>query len=178
MDEFELTGEIMPVIKQVTGSDVTVLKGSRVIRGTGKGYVTVTGEQTEYGKISKLEWEREKSYKFHWVNERDFILPLALLPALIISLIRYHNPLVFAVFLPLAACLILLQNTGLFKYILTTREKRRLERHNIYFRDMTALDHFNNVDVMCFDKTGVLTTRDLEVKNIWGRMDLMDTKVR
>jgi Ca2+-transporting ATPase len=167
VDEFELTGEIMPVIKQVNGSDVTVFKGSRVIRGTGKGYITATGERTEYGQISNLEWEREKSYKFHWVNKRDFILPLALLPALIISLTRYHNPLVFAVFLPLAAYLILSQNTGLFKYILITREKRRLERHNIYFRDMTALEHFNNVDVICFDKTGVLTTRDLEVKNIF-----------
>ena len=52
VDEFELTGEIMPVIKKVNGSDVTVFKGSKTIRGTGKGYVTATGEQTEYGKIS------------------------------------------------------------------------------------------------------------------------------
>jgi len=167
VDEFELTGEIMPVIKKVNERDVMVYKGSKVVKGTGKGYVTATGEQTEYGKISKLEWEREKGYKFHWVNKSHFILPLALLPALIISLMRYHNPLVFAVFLPLAAIVVLLQNTKLFKYILITSEIRRLQGHNIYFREMTALEHFINVDVMCFDKTGVLTTRNLEVKNVF-----------
>jgi Ca2+-transporting ATPase len=53
VDEFELTGEIMPVVKQVNGRDVAVYKGSRVIRGTGKGYVTATGEQR---KISRLQF--------------------------------------------------------------------------------------------------------------------------
>ena len=167
VDEFELTGEITPVIKKVNGSDVIVLKGSKVIRGTGKGYVTATGEQTEYGKISKQAWEQEKGYEFHWVNKKYFILLLVLLPALIISLIRYHNPAVFVIFLPLAAILVLLHNIGLFKYILITREIGRLGRRNIRFRDVTALERFVNVDVMCFDKTGVLTTRNLEVKNIF-----------
>ena len=178
VDEFELTGEIMPVIKKVNGSDVTVFKGSKIIRGTGKGYVTATGEQTEYGKISKQVWEREKGYEFHLVNKRHFILPLLLLPALIISLMQNLNPtVVFGVFLPLAAIVILLQNTGLFKYLITTGEIKRLQRHNIYFRDITALEHFINVDVMCFDKTGVLTTRHLEVKNIFteGRILEIDS---
>jgi Ca2+-transporting ATPase len=165
----------MPVIKKLNGSDVTVFEGSRVIRGTGKGYIIATGEQTEYGKISKLEWEREKGYKFHWVNKSHFILPLALLPALIISLMRYHNPaLVFVVFLPLAAIVVLLQNTGLFKYISITREIRRLRRRSIYFRDVTALECFIDVDVVCFDKTGVLTTRNLEVKNVFPEGRILD----
>jgi Ca2+-transporting ATPase len=175
VDEFELTGQIMPVIKKVNGSDAIVFKGSKVIRGTGKGYVTATGEQTEHGKISKQEWEQERGYEFHWVNKRHFVLLLVLLPALIISLIRYHNPaMVFVLFLPLAAILILLQNTKLFKYILIAREMGRLRRHNIYFRDMTALERFSNVDVMCFDKTGVLTTRDLEVKKIFPEGRTLD----
>jgi len=118
VDEFELTGEIMPVIKKVNGSDVRVLKGSKVIRGTGKGYVTATGEQTEYGKISKQGWELEKGYDFHLVNKGHFILLLLLLPALVIALMRYHNPaVIFGVFLPLAAIVVFLQNTRLFKRI-------------------------------------------------------------
>jgi Ca2+-transporting ATPase len=175
VDEFELTGEIMPVIKKVNGRDVTVFKGSKVVKGTGKGYVTATGEQTEYGKIAKQAWEREKGYEFHLVNKGHFILPLLLLPALIISLTRFHNPAtVFAVFLPLAAIVVLLQNTKLFKYILITSEIRGLQGHNIYFRDMTALEHLINVDVMCFDKTGVLTTRNLEVKNVFTESGILN----
>ena len=165
----------MPVIKKLKGSDVTVFECSRVIRGTGKGHIIATGEQTEYGKIAKQAWEQEKGYEFHVVNKRYFVLPLLLLPALIISLTRFHNPAtVFAVFLPLAAIVVLLQNTKLFKYILITREIRRLQGHNIYFRDMTALEHLINVDVMCFDKTGVLTTRNLEVKNVFPKGGILD----
>ena len=168
VDEFELTGEIMPVIKKVNGSDVRVLKGSKVIRGTGKGYVTATGEQTEYGKISKQGWELEKGYDFHLVNKGHFILLLLLLPALVIALMRYHNPaVIFGVFLPLAAIVVFLQNTRLFKYLIVTSEIKGLERQNIFFRDITALESFVNVDVMCFDKTGVLTTRHLEIHNIF-----------
>jgi len=174
VDEFELTGEIMPVTKRVNGNDVTVFKGSRVIRGTGKGYVIAAGEKTEYGKISSQEMEQEKGYEFHWINKAHFILPLVLLPALIISLIRYHNLLVLAVFLPLAAALILLQNAGLFEYIPIKREIISLQRHNIYFCDVAALVHFNKVDVMCFDKTGVLTTRDLGVKNVFSEGKVLD----
>lgn len=69
VDEFELRGEIMPVIKKVNGNDAIAFKGSKVIRGTGKGYVIATGEQTEYGKYSKQVWEQEKGYEFHWVNK-------------------------------------------------------------------------------------------------------------
>lgn len=175
VDEFELTGEIMPVIKKVNGRDVTVYKGSKIIRGTGKGYVTATGEKTEYGKISKQKWEQERGYEIHLVNKRYFVLLVLLIPSLIISLMRFHNlAMVFAVFLPLAAIVVLLQNSKLFKYILVTSEIRRLQRHNIYFRDMTELEYFINVDVICFDKTGVLTTRYLEVKNVFPEGRILD----
>lgn len=41
VDEFELTGEIMPVMKKVEGSDSDVIlyRGSRLIKGSGSGIV-------------------------------------------------------------------------------------------------------------------------------------------
>jgi Ca2+-transporting ATPase len=175
LDEFELTGEIMPVIKKVNGSDVIIYKGSKVIRGTGKGFVIATGEQTEYGRISKQKWQQKKDFKFHLINRKYFILVVLLLPALIISLMRYHNlGMVSAIFLPLAVIVVLLQNTQLLKYVLITSEIRKLEGRNIYFRDMTALEDFNNVDTICFDKTGVLTTRHIEVTKIYSEGRILD----
>ena len=54
VDEFGLTGEIMPVPKCVEPeTDVRVFQGSQVLRGHGKGVVIVAGEDTEYGKILK-----------------------------------------------------------------------------------------------------------------------------
>jgi len=182
VDEFEITGTIMPVIKEINGGDVTVHKGSKVIRGTGKGYVTAAGKQTEYGKIQQQKSQSKKGYEFHVINKKHFILLVLLLPALIISFMQYHNPVIIAaVFLPLAGVIVLLQNTGLFKYALITGEVKKLERRNIYFRDTAALEHLVDVDVMCFDKTGVLTTRYLEVKTIFpeGRaldIDLVSTE--
>lgn len=54
IDEFEITGEIMPVIKKVDDDDVFIYSGSRVIKGKGKGIVVAKGEQTEYRGILKL----------------------------------------------------------------------------------------------------------------------------
>ena len=51
IDEFEITGEILPVIKKVDDPDRILYMGSRVVRGTGKGIVIATGEHTEYGKV-------------------------------------------------------------------------------------------------------------------------------
>jgi Ca2+-transporting ATPase len=168
----------MPVIKKVNGSDVIIYKGSKVVKGTGKGFVIATGEQTEYGRISEQKWEQKRDYQFHLINRKHFILLVLLLPALIISLIRYHNPvMVSAIFIPLAVIVLLLQNTQLIKYVLITNEIKKLEGRNIYFRDITALEDFNKVDITCFDKTGVLTTRHIEVTKIYceGRILNIDS---
>jgi len=54
VDEFGLTGEIMPVPKYVEPeTDIRVFQGSHVLRGHGKGVVIAAGEDTEYGKILK-----------------------------------------------------------------------------------------------------------------------------
>ena len=60
VDEFELTGEIRPADKKVDGEEVFVYRGSKVIRGNGKGIVTATGDETEYGEILKQRWGQVK----------------------------------------------------------------------------------------------------------------------
>jgi P-type Ca2+ transporter type 2C len=169
VDEFDLTGEILPSIKKINDSEVMIYRGSKIIRGIGKGIVTATGEQTEYGKIQKQSREQPKNLEFKLVNKSHFVLLFLLLPALVISLIRYPNPvIVFAIFLPLSAIIVLAQNASMFKYILIAGETRRLKDHNIFIRDITALEDFNQVDIICFDKTGVLTTRTMEVKEVYS----------
>jgi P-type E1-E2 ATPase len=172
-----LTGEILPSIKKINDSETMIYRGSKVIRGTGKGLVTATGEQTEYGKILKQPLEKPKNYEFQLVDKRYFVLIFLLLPALVISLMRYPNPvIVFAIILPLSAIVVLAQNASLFRYFLIAGETRRLKGHNIFIRDITALEDFNQVDIICFDKTGVLTTRSMEVKNVYSEGRPLDFK--
>ena len=70
VDEFDITGEIMPVIKNVEKDDSMLYAGSRVIKGTAKGVVLTVGEETEYGKALKQDWEQERSYQFRLIEKK------------------------------------------------------------------------------------------------------------
>jgi magnesium-transporting ATPase (P-type) len=81
--------------------------------------------------------------------------------------VRHNNDaLVFLAFLAAAAVMVLLQNHDLFRYLLTSNEARRLEARGIDVRDATCLDVVSHLDVVCLDKTGVLTTLDIQVAAI------------
>jgi len=165
VDEFDLTGEIMPVDKKVNGEDILVYRGSRVTRGNGKGVVIAAGEETEYGKILKQRWGQVK-YKFpSLIKRRYFTLLVFLLPPFIISLTRYGNlALTCTVYLAMAVIVVLMQNDELFKYVLTSSEVKKITNESIQIHDETSLDSINKIDIVCFDKTGVLTTREMEVE--------------
>ena len=167
VDEFDLTGEIMPVDKKINGEDVFVYKGSRVTRGNGRGVVIALGEETEYGEILKQRFGQVK-YKFpSLIRKRYFMLLVFLLPPFIASLTRHSNlALVCVIYLAMAVFVVLIQNNELFKYVLTLSEVKKIKSQNIQIHDETSLDCINDIDVVCFDKTGVLTTRDIEVKRI------------
>jgi Ca2+-transporting ATPase len=167
VDEFDLTGEIMPVDKKVGGEDVFVYRGSRVTRGNGKGVVIATGEETEYGEILKQRWGQVK-YKFPpLIKRRYFMLLVFLLPPFVISLIRSSNlALVCIMNLVMAVFIVLIQNNELFEYVLTSSEVKKIKSQNIQIHDESSLDNINHIDTVCFDKTGVLTTREIEVERI------------
>jgi len=167
VDEFDLTGEIMPVDKKIDGEDVFVYRGCRVTRGNGRGVVIALGEETEYGEILKQRWGQVK-YKFpSLIKGKYLILLVFLLPPLTALLNRYNNlALVCMVNLAMAIFVVLIQNNELFKYILTSSEVKKIKRQNIQIHDETSLDSISNIDTVCFDKTGVLTTRNIEVKRI------------
>ena len=166
VDEFDLTGEIMPVAKKrVDEEDILVYRGSRVTRGDGKGVVIATGEETEYGKILKQRWGPVK-YKFpSLVKRRYFTLVVFLLPPLLISLTRYDNVVLTCIlYLAMAVFVVLMLNNELFKYVLTSNEVKKITSESIQMIDETSLDSINKIDMICFDKTGVLTTREMEVE--------------
>jgi magnesium-transporting ATPase (P-type) len=177
VDEFDLTGEIMPVDKVVNKEDVFVYKGSKVNRGNGKGIVVATGEKTEYGKILKQRWGQVK-YRFPpLIKTKYLILPVLLLPPLTLFAIYNGNIALMApLFLGIAVFAVLMQNSGLFKYMIFLNEIKNLKRRGIQLHNEHFLEGISDVDVVCFDKTGVLTTRDIEVKRIHFANDNPDMK--
>lgn len=177
IDEFDITGEILPVIKEVKDDDVMLYMGSRVIRGTGKGFVVATGEQTQYGEILKQAWEQNKPYEFRIFKIKYLGLLGLLLPAFLIHLALAHKEAaIIAAYSLWSVILILAQNDDLFTYILISNQLKNFSRLNIQIRDLRTLEDMNEIDVICFDKTGVITTRQLDVKNIYFADQLFDAQ--
>jgi len=95
------------------------------------------------------------------------VLLVFLLPPLIVSLSRYSSlAFVCIIYLAMAVFVFLTQNNELFKYVFTSSEIKKIKSQNIQVYDETSLDCINNLNIVCFDKTGVLTKRDLEVKRV------------
>jgi P-type E1-E2 ATPase len=168
VDEFDITGELLPVVKEVKDEDVILYAGSRVTEGTGKGIVLATGEQTEYGKVFKEESEREQSYQFRLIEKKYLGLVLLLLPALVVQAMQSNNVMgPIAHYSILSVVLLLLQNTAFFKHLLVSHEIKTLENTKIQIRDTRAFERMRSMDTLCFDKTGVLTSRQMKVKNVY-----------
>lgn len=171
VDEFDLTGELSPVLKKA--QDNTMLyRGSKIIKGSGSGIVVATGEQTEYGQIAKQLWEQSETFQIRFFKKKYLILVILLLPAFVIQAARVPNLAVLTVlYLFWAAVIVLLQNDALFRHWLIFDEIEKCGRYQIQIRDTTVFESLNQVDVVCFDKTGVLTTRKMDIKNIYCEGD-------
>jgi len=121
VDEFGLTGEIMPVPKCVEPeTEIRVFQGSHVLRGHGKGVVIAAGEDTEYGKILEQSSRYIKDEKIQ-----------------------------------------------LLKSLVLRRLQKKLLKSHIFLSHEGVLDDIIKVDVFLFDKTGVLTSRDIKVEEIY-----------
>lgn len=171
VDEFDLTGELSPVLKKA--QDNTMLyRGSKIIKGSGSGIVVATGEQTEYGQIAKQLWGQSETFQIRFFKKKYLILVILLLPAFVIQAARVPNLAVLTVlYLFWAAVIVLLQNDELFRHWLISDEIEKCGRYQIQIRDMAVFESLHQVDVVCFDKTGVLTTRQMDVKNIYCEGD-------
>lgn len=167
IDEFDITGEILPVEKKAGRHDVPLFMGSKVLQGAGKGLVVATGDETELGKIMKQSWKREQPLVFPILRKKYVLLPLLLLPGFVFAYTVLENAVLIALaYVLLSAIFILLQNDDLFRYFFIRKELKTFQAHNLQIREPRIIERMRNIDTMCFDKTGVLTTRDLSVRQV------------
>jgi Ca2+-transporting ATPase len=182
-DESALTGESLPVGKQVTHLDTLDLpagdrrniafKGSLVTRGRGRGVVVATGLGTEIGRIAEL-----------LRGEGGVKTPLQL------RLARFGRYLALAV---LAICAVvftagLLQGQPMILMFLTAVSlavaaipealpavvtislafgARKLVRHNALVRNLPAVETLGSVTCICSDKTGTLTQNRMSAERFF-----------
>lgn len=188
VDESLISGESEPVRKRVASlhsssqtseADFYVYASTLVVRGYGIMRVEKTGQQTLVGKIGKsiqnieqsktlIQTEVEKlvrnfsisgfflcvfvaiSYSFFnygWLNGilAGLTLAMAILPE--------EFPVILAVFFALGAW--------------------RLAKHNVLTRRIPVIETLGAATVLCVDKTGTLTTNQMEVKGLYANGKLL-----
>lgn len=174
VDEFDITGEIMPVFKNVT-SDNQIYAGSKILKGYGKGIVVATGNETEYGKLLTQTSNQSKTIPIDRLHISYFISVALLLPGFLYLSFQLQQPvIVMSVYFFLAILLVVIQHQSLFRFLYVSKALKKYERHQIEIRDASVLETLNKIDIFCFDKTGVLTSRQITVKNIFSAENQRD----
>lgn len=191
-DEFKLTGESVPAdkIHDVLFEDITPLEnrqnmvycGTSVVNGKATAIVTETGLSTEIGKVKKIEKHITNSktqLEQKLTNVGRYAFFIAIVLAVIIfpigTIINFSSSdFAFAttflryILLGFAICFCAAGKVlpSVFSLNLTA-SVRRLEKQNVVITNIKSIDDIKDVNVICTDKTGSLTTGDMTVKKIF-----------
>ncbi len=168
VDEFDITGELVPVVKTISSEDVFVYMGCRIIRGSAKGIVIALGNETVYGRILNQVTAASQKQKFPQFRLSQLWILLLLLPAFCQSMFRstaIHITILEYLFV--GVMLLLSQRDELIHRFLLKREQQKFKKRNVLIRDSESIPHISEIGIICFDKTGVLTTREMEISKFF-----------
>jgi P-type Ca2+ transporter type 2C len=182
VDEAPLTGESVPVAKQVDPLPAetalaertnTLYKGTIVVAGTGRAVVVATGMDTELGRIGRLveEIEDERTpleRRLDTLGRRMVWLALAI-GGIVVAIGALHG-------LPLGRLI----ETGIALAVAAIPEGlpatatialavgvRRMARRRALVRRLPSVETLGSVTTVCTDKTGTLTAGEMTVQTVW-----------
>lgn len=195
--ELSLTGVEIPVEKEgdsVLG-DITPIEnrnnmlftGCSVAHGTAKAVVTATGLNTEAGKTSAISQQTGED-KLPLQEQLDIIGKIANVSILVICLLIFLvslvynfnannfasvtvNLLVNAVALAVAA---IPEGLPTIAAIVIALGIQRILKDDIIIKDVTAVELLGKTDILCCDKTGILTRNKMEVTKIFDGDKICD----
>ncbi|MGK5088835.1 HAD-IC family P-type ATPase [Bdellovibrionota bacterium FG-2] len=181
--EATLTGESVPVEKHanalsdsaipVGGRKNMLFKGTFVTTGRGKGVVTETGMNTEFGKIAAM-LQDQRGAKTPLQKRRTLFgkrLSIIILVACGIIFIggMLRGEPILKPFL-LAVCLAVAAIPEALPAVVTISlalGARRMVKQNVLVRKLTAVETLGSVSYICTDKTGTLTLNRMTVEEVW-----------
>jgi Ca2+-transporting ATPase len=187
IDESELTGESVPVIKDIKTLGIVELADRKnmafmstlITYGRGLGVVVATGMSTEIGKIATLVEERDEPTPLQLKLKqfgRDigiFVIVLSFF-IFLIGIIKSENP--FSMLLTAMSLAVAAVPEGLPAVVtltLTLGTQRMLKRNAVVKR-LAAVEALGSITVICADKTGTMTTNEMTVEKIWNSGRIID----
>jgi Mg2+-importing ATPase len=171
VDESTLTGETFPVEKDpaVLSAETPLAKrtnalfmGTHVVSGTARAVVVLTGEATEFGKVSERLQAAPAETEFeHGVRRFGFFLmevTLVLALGIFAVNVYLHKPIVDSLLFSLALAVGL--TPQLLPAIISINLSHgawRMAERKVIVKRLAAIEDFGSMSVLCSDKTGTLT---------------------
>jgi Ca2+-transporting ATPase len=183
IDEAALTGESVPVVKEVEtimAADLPLgdrkncgYLGTMVTRGTAKGIVTVTGMNTEMGKIANLIQQTEEAdtplqHRLEQLGKILIIVSIVLTVVVVLAGILHGQPMydMFLAGVSLAVAAIPEGLPAIVTIALALGVQRMIKRRAIV-RKLPSVETLGCASVICSDKTGTLTQNKMTVTRLW-----------
>jgi Mg2+-importing ATPase len=171
-DESNLTGESIPVAKRVDPVPATAalphelsnvaFMGTSVASGYGEGVVIATGERTLFGRsVTASEHPRETEFQRSIRRFSDLLLVVILAMTAFVFVANAllgkgtFDSLLFAIALAVG---ITPEVLPVIVTIALSNGALRMAREKVVTRRLMSVEDLGNVDTLCCDKTGTLTT--------------------
>lgn len=174
VDEAALTGESLPVSKEVAKSDeINLLMGTVIARGRGTAIVISTGMETRFGRIaselSHIEKE-ETQLERKLAGVAKQLGLLAIVAGVVISAIGISHGFTFISILLTAVSLAVAAVPEGLPAVITVSlaiGTQRMAKKKAILRKLTAIESLGGITVIATDKTGTLTRNEMRVTRVW-----------
>ncbi|MGY1661741.1 HAD-IC family P-type ATPase [Geodermatophilus sp. SYSU D00705] len=179
VDESNLTGESLPVVKSVPatpGADVAdrtclLFDGTTVVAGSGRAVVVAVGSATQAGRAARAAGGAAPpaGVQARLAELTRAVLPLTLAGGAAVTAlgVLWRRPLREAVAAGVAVAVAAVpEGLPLVATVAQQAAARRLSRRGAVVRSARVLEALGRVDTVCFDKTGTLTENRLRVARL------------
>jgi len=187
--ESALTGESLPVEKTpgdlpagkhaVVDASNCVLMGTAVQTGIGTAVIVCTGRNTAFGEIAQRLAMRPPETEFgrgirHFGLMITRVIMLLVLFVLLVN-IAFHRPILESFLFSVA--LAVGMTPEMMPMIITVtlaQGARRMTKKKVLVKQLSAIEDFGSIEILCSDKTGTLTEGEIELDrhvDVQGRDD-------
>jgi P-type Mg2+ transporter len=179
VDEAMLTGETYPVEKDVSvlPADTALSKrtnalwmGTHIVSGSAKALVTLTGKNTEFGKVSeRLRLKPQETEFEHGIRRFGYFLgevTLILVVMIFAINVYLHRPVLESFLFSLALAVGLTpQLLPAIISINLAHGAKKMAAKKVIVKRLASIENFGSMNVICSDKTGTLTEGTVKVES-------------
>ncbi len=193
-----LTGESLPAEKEAAqppyvetgkpsrltdpGERDAVFLGTSVVSGTGTAIVSATGADTAFGEIAAHlteappPTELERGLRRFGTLLAETVVFLVLFLVLV-SVGLHRDPLESLLFAVALAVGVVPEFMPMVTSITLSTGAVRMARKHVIVKHLAAIQNFGSIDVLCSDKTGTLTSGEMQLASAIGALGESDPRV-